>query len=233
MTYDDMSSNSISLKVSTAYNADIGRNRIRMSLENMKKTGVSKGDIIEIKGKKRSVCSCFPLYSSERKREIIRMDSLTRSNCGAKENDSVTIKKISAKIAKQITLKELDEPGPPIDERYFNDALDGVSFTKADNVMVPYFGGRLTYQIVKTVPTGAIIISKATEFVILDSTKLIKKKIMDSAKTQSLKTSKELQNKTKLSNRNFDPHKHHRRMSLESVKELTELQKQIEKQSQK
>lgn len=86
--------------------------------------GVSNGDIIEIKGKKRSATSCFPVYTSEKKRGIIRMDGLTRFNCSAKENDSVTIKKINAKIAKQITLKALDDPAAPIDERYFNDALN-------------------------------------------------------------------------------------------------------------
>lgn len=140
-----------------------------------KKIGASKGDIFEIKGKKRTVSACFPVDSSEKKRGIIAMDWLTRFNCGVKVNDFITIKKIEAKIAKQITMAPLDDPAPPIDERYFNDALNGVSFIKVDYLMVPYFGGRLTYKITKTVPTGAIIISKETEFVILDLTKSIKK----------------------------------------------------------
>lgn len=55
---------------------------------------------------------------------------------------------------------------------------------------------------------------------------------MYSSKTQSLKTSKELQKRTKIINTNLDPHKHYRRTSLESVEELAEIQKQIEKQSQ-
>ena len=35
---------------------------------------------------------------------------------------------------------------PPIDERYLADALESVPLIKGDNVMVPYFGGRLTFQ---------------------------------------------------------------------------------------
>jgi transitional endoplasmic reticulum ATPase len=32
---------------------------------------------------------------------------------------------------------------PPIDESYLTDALESVPLTRGDNVMVPYFDGRL------------------------------------------------------------------------------------------
>ena len=66
---DIMMSNSISLKVFTAYARDVGRNRIRISLTDMKKIGASKGDILEVKGKKLTVSACFPIYTSEKKKE--------------------------------------------------------------------------------------------------------------------------------------------------------------------
>src|SRR5690606_11683110 len=62
---------------------------------------------------------------------------------------------------------------PPIDERYLADALEGVPVLKGDNVMVPYFGGRLTFQISGITPSvgpdgGAIITSK-TVFSIVEA----------------------------------------------------------------
>ena len=77
-----MMSNSISLKVLEAYTRDVGRNRIRISLTDMKKICASKGDILEAKGKKRTVSVCFPVYTSEKKRGIITMDGLP---CGISE----------------------------------------------------------------------------------------------------------------------------------------------------
>ncbi|MDW0122258.1 MAG: CDC48 family AAA ATPase, partial [Nitrososphaeraceae archaeon] len=56
---------------------------------------------------------------------------------------------------------------PPIDERYLADALESVPLIKGDNVMVPYFGGRLTFQIIGITPptavdTAAIVTNKTT-----------------------------------------------------------------------
>ena len=160
-----MVSNSISIKLFSAYTRDVGRGRIRISLKNMKKLGISKGDVVEIDGKKKSVATCFPLYSSEKNKQFARVDGLTRLNCKSKENDSVTIKKIKTKIAVWIHLEPLI-PVPPIDERYINDCVDGVSFLKSDEFMVPYFGDRLSFKISKTYPSGPVTISDDTTFVI-------------------------------------------------------------------
>ena len=82
-----MASNSIPIKLFSSYLQDIGHGRIRISLKNMKKLGISKGDVVEIDGKKKSVATCFPLYSSEKNKQFARVDALTRSNCKSKEND--------------------------------------------------------------------------------------------------------------------------------------------------
>ena len=156
---------SIFIKTHKAYPRDTGKGRIRISLANMKKLGVSKGDVVEINGKKKSVVTCFPLYPSEKKKQNVRVDSLTRFNCRTKENESVTIKKIQTKIATWVHLEPLI-PVPPIDERYFNDCIEGISFLKSDKIIVPYFGDALYFKIAKTVPTGPVTISDETTFVI-------------------------------------------------------------------
>ena len=59
------------------------------------------------------------------------------------------------------------EAAPPIDERYFADTLEGMPVTKGDNVMIPYFGGRLTFQVIGVSPVAeAVLITQRTVFVI-------------------------------------------------------------------
>jgi transitional endoplasmic reticulum ATPase len=58
---------------------------------------------------------------------------------------------------------------PPIDERYLADALESCPLVKGDNIMVPYFGGRITFQVVSTTPAaGALLVTSRTTFVITE-----------------------------------------------------------------
>ncbi|MGB7881269.1 MAG: CDC48 family AAA ATPase, partial [Nitrososphaeraceae archaeon] len=60
---------------------------------------------------------------------------------------------------------------PPIDERYLADALESVPLIKGDNVMVPYFGGRLTFKVIGVIPAGsnAVLVTQKTAFNITTS----------------------------------------------------------------
>ena len=52
-----------------------------------------------------------------------------------------------------------------IDERYLADALESVPLIKGDNVMVPYFGGRLTFQVIGVTPAAdAVLVTQKTVF---------------------------------------------------------------------
>jgi transitional endoplasmic reticulum ATPase len=126
----------------------------------------STGDVIEVKGKRRTVAKCLPLYPSDERKGLLRIDGLVRNNAGVAIGDMVTVKKVKAPIAEKIVVAPL-EATPPIDERYLADALEGVPVTKGDNVMVAYFGGRLTFQVVGITPVAdAALITQRTAFVI-------------------------------------------------------------------
>src|ERR1017187_713205 len=126
----------------------------------------STGDVIEIKGKRRTVGKSLPLYPSDEGRGIIRIDGLIRNNAGVAIGDMVVVKKVKAPTAEKVVVAPL-EAVPPIDERYLADALESVTVTKGDNVMIPYFGGRLTFQVVGLSPAAeAALITQRTVFVI-------------------------------------------------------------------
>jgi transitional endoplasmic reticulum ATPase len=124
----------------------------------------STGDVIEIKGKRRTVAKCLPLYPSDEGKGIIRIDGLGRNNSGIAIGDSISVKKIKAVAAEKIIVAPL-EAIPPIDERYLADALESVPLIKGDNVMVPYFGGRLTFQVIGVTPAAdAVLVTQKTVF---------------------------------------------------------------------
>ena len=159
-----MSQNALSLKVLEAYTRDVGRGVARIDYDSMDSLSASTGDVIEIKGKRRTVAKCLPLYPSDEGKGIIRVDGLVRNNAGIAIGDTVAVRKIKAVAAEKVVVAPL-EAIPPIDERYLADALESVPLIKGDNVMVPYFGGRLTFQVIGVTPAAdAVLVTQKTVF---------------------------------------------------------------------
>ena len=144
----------------------MGRGVVRLDYDAMDSLDASTGDIVELKGKRRTVGKCLPLYPSDEGRGVIRMDGLIRNNSGVAVGDTVTIKKIKAPPVEKVVVAPL-EAIPPIDERVLADALESVPVTKGDNIMVLYFGGRLTFQVLGVSPMAdAVLITQRTKFAI-------------------------------------------------------------------
>ena len=159
-----MSQSGLSLKVLEAYTRDVGRGVARIDYDSMDTLNASTGDVIEIKGKRRTVAKCLPLYPSDEGKGIIRIDGLGRNNSGIAIGDTISVRKIKAVAAEKVVVAPL-EAIPPIDERYLADALESVPLIKGDNVMVPYFGGRLTFQVIGVTPAAdAVLVTQKTVF---------------------------------------------------------------------
>ena len=161
-----MSQQQVQLKVLEAYTRDVGRGVARIDYDAMDALDASTGDVIEIRGKRRTVAKCLPLYPSDEGRGIVRIDGLIRNNAGVAIGDMVIVRKVKAPPAEKVVVAPL-EAVPPIDERYLADTLESVPVTKGDNVMIPYFGGRLTFQVMSVSPVAeAALITQRTVFVI-------------------------------------------------------------------
>jgi transitional endoplasmic reticulum ATPase len=163
------------LRILEAYTRDVGRGIARIDYDSMDSLNASTGDIIEItatgrskgeKGKK-TVAKCMPLYTSDEGKGVIRIDGIVRNNAGLAVGGIAHIRKITVSPAEKVFVAPL-EVIPPIDERYLSDTLESVSMTKGDNFIIPYFGGRLIFQVVGLTPgnSEAVIISQHTQFVI-------------------------------------------------------------------
>ena len=158
------SQNALSLKVQEAYDEDIEKGVVRIDYDSMKALSASTGDVIGIKGKRRTVAKCLALYPPDEGKGIIRVDGLVRNNSGIAVGDTISVRKIKAVAAEKIIVAPL-KAIPPIDEGYLADALENLPLTKGDNVIVPYFVSRLTFQVTGVAPRAdAVIVTQKTVF---------------------------------------------------------------------
>ncbi|MBI2173171.1 MAG: AAA family ATPase [Candidatus Aenigmarchaeota archaeon] len=97
--------NEIQLKVGElTERGDFGRGIVRISSRDMKKLGITEGDIAEIDGKRKTAAVAIRAYPVDVGLDIIRMDGLERRNSGAGIGDIVRIRAADVKEAKAITL---------------------------------------------------------------------------------------------------------------------------------
>ena len=167
------SNNYLSIKILEAYSRDVGRSVARIDYESMDSLSASTGDVIEIKGnKRRTVAKCLPLYPSDEGKGIIRVDGLVRNNAGVAIGDTTVVRKIKAVPAEKVTVAPL-EAIPSVDERYLADALESVPLIKGDNVMAPYFGGRLAFQVINVTPPPSAVGASASAEAFMVTTKTV------------------------------------------------------------
>jgi transitional endoplasmic reticulum ATPase len=95
---------SIKLRVMEALQEEAYKGIVRVDSSLMKQIGARAGDVIEIKGKKKTVGIVDRAYPSDAGEPIIRMDGILRRNAGTGIGDTVDISKADIKEAKKITI---------------------------------------------------------------------------------------------------------------------------------
>lgn len=158
------------LQVAEARHRDAGRSIARIDVAEMRKLGLVSGDIIEIEGKKTASAIVWPGYPEDSGKGLIRVDGDIRSNAQAGIEDKVKVKKIEAKDAKKLVLA----PTQPVrivgGEQYLRRIMEGRPINKGQRVRVEMLGSPITLIVTATQPSGTIIATKSTEFVLLEKT---------------------------------------------------------------
>ncbi|MGV9199800.1 MAG: carboxylating nicotinate-nucleotide diphosphorylase [Promethearchaeia archaeon] len=128
----------INLKVKEAKKRDIGRNVIRINKEIMEKFNIETGDIVEIRGDKKSTAVVWPGYPEDEDLQIARIDSHIRENTGTIIDDPINIIKVRAKDAKKITLTIENARITPDDkfESFIKRRLHNVPITLKDKILI-------------------------------------------------------------------------------------------------
>jgi transitional endoplasmic reticulum ATPase len=157
----------LKLKVTEALSKDVGRAFSRVGPEDMEKLGVAIGDIVEISGKRKTVCKAMPAYKELRGQCRVQLDGITRGNAGVGLDESVSIRKIGSRSAAKVTLAPLTITPGDRDLKYIGSLLDGLPVLEGDRIRATLFGSRSAdFKVETTTPKGPVLINPSTRLVI-------------------------------------------------------------------
>jgi transitional endoplasmic reticulum ATPase len=157
----------LKLKVTEALSKDMGRAFARMDPEDLKRLNVAIGDIVQVEGKRKTVCKAMPAYQELRGHSRVQLDGLSRDNAGAGMDDTVTLTRIESQPARQVTLLPASAVLRNRDLEYIGSLLDGLPVITGDQIRATLFGSRWTdFKVGATVPDGPVLINPTTRLVI-------------------------------------------------------------------
>jgi transitional endoplasmic reticulum ATPase len=165
-----MVENEVILKVSEAFQQDVGYGRARIDHQTRIDLDLSIGDVIEIEGTKKTAASVWRAHPSDEGKRLLRIDNLTRKNAGTGLGERVKIRRAEVKEARDVVLAPLMPEGQRIE---FGMGIDVIirknllrrPITKGDEITIPgiaFFGNALPFVIVDTNPHGIVSISERT-----------------------------------------------------------------------
>jgi transitional endoplasmic reticulum ATPase len=165
----------LNLRVAKAIPSDVGHGRARISGENS--LGLKPGDIVEIKGEKRSTAAMYWRARQEDSgMDIVRVDGIIRKNAGVSLGDRVVVKKVEAKPCTKLVLspvmanKQKVKFGSGI-EGFARRGLNKRPVVAGDRIFIPgmtLFAEALPFAILQTTPKGIVQVHGETDIVIKD-----------------------------------------------------------------
>lgn len=157
----------LKLKVTEALSKDVGRAYARMGPEDLEKLQVAIGDIVEVVGKRTTVCKAMPAYKELRGRSRVQLDGISRENAGAGIDDFVLLKKIACRPAERVVLTPITITPAERDLRYIGSLLDGLPVVEGDRIRATLFGSRTAdFKVGALTPRGPVLINPTTTLVI-------------------------------------------------------------------
>ena len=155
------------LKVTESLGKDVGRAYARMGPEDLAGIGVSIGDVIEVSGKRSTLCKAMPAYREIRDQSRVQLDGITRENAGVSLDEFVVVKQAVYRPAEKIVLNPTNIVPTDRDLQYIGSLLDGLPVMEGDRIQANLFGSRSANFLVHgTTPRGGVLINPTTVLVV-------------------------------------------------------------------
>ena len=158
----------LTLRVTEACVEDIGHAVARMAPADLQRIGAQAGDVLKITGNTTAVGRAG--LSSDGKGGMIQIDGTSRSNCGAGLQEQVTVARIQPDQAVAVRFSPLwvgAAPATIAPDRMLED-LQGIPVIAGCVVRVPTFAKAVNFQVVRTIPSGPVVIGKRTDIRIVE-----------------------------------------------------------------
>src|SRR3990167_10055392 len=160
---EKLAEGTLRLKVTEGLGKDVGRALARMDPADIKALGVEIGDIVEIVGKRRTVCKVMPAFKDDRGGSRVQMDGISRGNAGVALEDIVTVRRIEAQPALRMVLSPTAVGFSDRDLQYIGTRLDGLPVLEGDRIRGTLFGSRsMDFLVTETEPKGPVLIAPTT-----------------------------------------------------------------------
>lgn len=158
----------LTLRVAEARVEDVGHAIARLAASDLRRIGARAGDILKITGSTIAVGRAE--LSDDGHEGMIQIDGTCRSNCGAGLQEQVTVATIERQEAVAVRFAPLwigAAPATIAPDRMLEDLI-GVPVTTGCVVRVPTFAKAVNFQVVRTIPSGAVVIGKRTDIRVVE-----------------------------------------------------------------
>jgi len=163
----------VALRVAEARVEDIGHAIARLAPADLQRLGARAGEVLKISG--GTVAVGRAELSDEGFEGMIQIDGTCRSNCSAGLQEQVMVTPIEHEQAVAVRLSPLwigAAPATIAPERMLED-LVGVPVMAGSVVRVPTFAKAVNFQVVRTIPSGAVVIGKRTDLRVVEGEKTV------------------------------------------------------------
>jgi transitional endoplasmic reticulum ATPase len=158
----------ITLRVAEARVEDVGHAIARLSPADLLRMGAQVGDTLKITGGTVGIARAE--VSEEGHQGTIQIAGNCRSNCGVGLQEQVTVAPVEHEQAVAVRFAPLWEGAAPATiaiERMLED-LVGVPVIAGCVVRVPTFAKAVNFQVIRTIPSGPVVIGKRTDIRVVE-----------------------------------------------------------------
>ncbi len=157
----------LKLKVAEGMGKDVGRCYARIDPEDMERLKVAIGDIVQVAGKRTTVCKVMPAYKEQRGLSHIQLDGICRENAGAGLDELVSVRKVACRPAERIVVTPLNIVPSDRDLKYIGSLLDGLPVVEGNRIRATLFGSRWAdFRVQSVSPRGPVLIMPDTSLIV-------------------------------------------------------------------
>ncbi|MGI0102843.1 MAG: CDC48 family AAA ATPase [Nitrosotalea sp.] len=165
----------ITLRIAEASQRHVGKGIAVVDPKVVEDNNWETGNILELVGNRKSHTKLWPGSAEQYGTGIIKIDGTTRQNIGAGIGEKISVKRIDAQEAKQVTVSPIEKLSAEGLQEYMQANYIGHVLTIGDTLIVTtQLGGKTQLVITSASPSGKpIVVTEQTEFKLGSMTKAI------------------------------------------------------------